>query len=30
VDGILASEYRRWLDESIRRLRAFGYEADEF
>jgi hypothetical protein len=30
VDGILASEYRRWLDTSTRRLRDFGYEVDEF
>jgi hypothetical protein len=30
VDGILASEYRRWLDTSTSRLRSFGYEADEF
>jgi hypothetical protein len=30
VDGILASEYRRWLDASTSRLRFFGYEADEF
>jgi hypothetical protein len=30
VDGILASEYRRWLDASTTRLRSFGYEADEF
>jgi hypothetical protein len=30
VDGILASEYRRWLDASTSRLRYFGYEADEF
>ena len=30
VDGILASEYRRWLDASTSRLRSFGYEADEF
>jgi hypothetical protein len=30
VDGILASEYRRWLDTSTSRLRYFGYEADEF
>jgi hypothetical protein len=30
VDGILASEYRRWLDTSARRLRDFGYDVDEF
>ena len=30
VDGILASDYRRWLDASTSRLRYFGYEADEF
>jgi hypothetical protein len=30
VDGILASEYRRWLDASTSRLRDFGYEVDEF
>jgi hypothetical protein len=30
IDGILASEYRRWLDASTSRLRYFGYEADEF
>jgi hypothetical protein len=30
VDGILASEYRRWLDTSTNRLRYFGYEVDEF
>lgn len=30
VDGILASEYRRWLTASTTRLRYFGYEADEF
>jgi hypothetical protein len=30
VDGILASEYRRWLEASTSRLRDFGYEADEF
>jgi hypothetical protein len=30
VDGILASEYRRWLDASTSRLKYFGYEVDEF
>jgi hypothetical protein len=30
IDGILASEYRRWLEASTRRLREFGYEVDEF
>ena len=30
VDGILASEYGRWLETSTSRLRDFGYEVDEF
>ena len=30
IDGILASEHRRWLDFSRRRLDWFGYALDEF
>jgi hypothetical protein len=30
IDGILASEHRRWLDFSKRRLDWFGYALDEF